>query len=220
MQKVRVFLILLGLCWFSGQGAVLFAQEEDEDTQDNDDIFVETDWDGYVSDLYSRGDKTFIISLGVIFPTVFLNNGNKIDHHFSPPVGGTGSLSYNYYLNSLFYIGGEIGVKFNYTLAKNTVFIIPMGLRAGVQFLLKRFEFPLFLVVGFAPQRYLNDSYAGLFIKGGTSAFFRFSPDWSFGLNIDWSWYPQWPKEDGKRVPSKDVYANMLGLTLSARYHF
>jgi hypothetical protein len=219
MQKVRVFLLLLVFCWFSGQGVVLFAQEEDEDDQD-DDAPLETDWDWYVTDTYSLGDQTFIISFGVIFPTVFLNNGHKIDHHFSPPVGGTLSLAYNYFLSSHFFLGGEIGVKFNYTLAKNTIFIIPIGLRAGVQFLFKRFEFPLFLVVGIAPQRYLNDSYAGLFLKGGGSAFFRFNPDWSFGLNVDWSWYPQWPKEDGRRIPSKDVYANMLGITLSARYHF
>jgi hypothetical protein len=218
MQKVRVFLLLLGLCWFSGQSAVLFAQEEGED--DNDDIPLETDWDKYVSDLYSWGDQTFTISLGVGFPTVFLNNGNKIDHHFSPPVGGVGTLAYNYFFSSYFFVGGEIGVKFYYTLAKNVIFFIPIGLRAGAQFVAGRFEFPLFMVVGLAPQRYLNDSYAGLFLKGGASVFFRFNPEWSFGLNIDWSWYPQWPKEDGKRVPSKDVDANILGITLSARYHF
>jgi hypothetical protein len=219
MQKVRFFLLLLGLCWFSGQGAVLFAQEEDEDDQDID-VPLETDWFDYVSDTYSRGDQTFNISLGVIFPTIFLNNGSKIDHNFSPPVGGAGTLAYNYYLSSLFFVGGEVSVQFNYTLGKNTVFIIPLGVRAGVQFVISRFEFPLFMVVGVAPQRYLNDGYAGLFLKGGASGFFRFNPDWSFGLNVDWSWYPQWPREDGSPVPSKNVDANVLGLTLSARYHF
>jgi hypothetical protein len=143
-----------------------------------------------------------------------------MNHNFSPPVGGVGTLAYTHFLSSLFFIGVEVNVKFNYTLAKNTLFIIPVGLRGGVQFLAGRFEFPLCMVIGFAAHRSLNDSYAGLFLKGGASAFFRFNPDWSFGLNVDWSWYPQWPKEDGVRVPSKDVYANMLGITLAARYHF
>jgi len=193
--------------------------QSDEDP-DYDDIPIETDWEGYISEAYSRGDQVFIISLGVIFPTVFINDGKIIDHHFNPPVGGTGSLAYSYFFGSHFYFGGEIGVKFNYTLGQNTVFIIPIGLRAGMQFVHRRFEFPLNLAIGVAPQRYLNLGYAGLFVKGGAAAFFRFNPDWSFGLNFDWSWYPQWPQEGGKPVPAKNVDGNIVGLTLSARYHF
>jgi hypothetical protein len=221
MRKVGLFLLLLGLCWFSGRGAFLYAQEED-DEEDTDDggASIETDWDGYVSDLYSQGDQTFTISLGVIFPTVFFNNTERIPHHFDPPVGGAGSLAYSFFLNGHFFMGAEIGVNFNYTLGQNTVFIIPIGIRTGWQFLLNRFEFPLTLVVGVVPQRYLNYSYTGMFIKGGASGFFRFSPDWSFGLNVDWCWYPQWPQENGKPVPDKNMYANILALTLAARYHF
>jgi hypothetical protein len=222
MQKVRFFLLLLGLCWFSGQGVLLYAQEEDDDEDYPDgDTSIETDWDGYISDLYSRGDQTFTISLGVIFPTVFHNyKPEKVDHHFSPPVGGAGSLAYTYFLGAHYFLGIEVGVNFNNTLAKGTVFIIPVGVRTGWQFILHRFEFPITLTVGAAPQRYLDNSYTGLFIKLEGSGFFRFSPEWSFGLNVDWNWYPQWPLENGKRTPAKDMYANIVGLTLAARYHF
>jgi hypothetical protein len=225
MQKARAFvmILLIGLAAFSGfYGQALHAQEEQEEEPDYGDekIPVESDWDGYMPNLYSKGDKTFSISAGVIFPVLFFNNGKLIDHHFSPPVGGSGSLAYNYFFGPHFNFGAEIGMMFNYTLAQNTVFIIPIGLRVGYQFVFRRFEFPLLMTIGFVPQRYLNDGYFGFFMKGGASAFYRFNPDWSFGLNVDWNWFPQWPMENGKPVPEKNMDGNIIGLTLSARYHF
>jgi hypothetical protein len=214
MRKVGFFFLLLGLCWFSGQG--IYAQEDDED----DEYPLDSDWDGYISDLYSRGDQTFSISLGVTFPIATLNNGKNVPHHFKPPVGGAGSLAYTYYLSSHFFGGVEVGVKFHYTLGENALFLIPIGLRMGGQFLIGRFEIPLHLTVGVAPQRYLDYSYVGFFLKGGFSVYFRFSPNWSFGITNEWGWYPEWPKENGVRVPKKDIDLIFTSVTLAARYHF
>jgi hypothetical protein len=217
MRKAPAFVMitLMGFCGFNGP--LLQAQEEDPGYEE--DIPLESGWDGYMPDLYARGDQTFTISLGVIFPTLFLNQGKPVDHHFNP-VGGTGSFAYNHFLGSHFNVGGEIGVMFNYTLAKNTIFIIPFGLRAGYHLRISRFEFPLNLTVGMAPQRYLDYNYLGFFMKGGAGAFYRFNPDWSFGLNVDWNWFPQWPRENDAFVPEKNMDGNIIGLTLSARYHF
>jgi hypothetical protein len=66
-----------------------------------------------------------------------------------------------------------------------------------------------------APQRYLDQGYLGFYLKGGASVYFRFNPDWSFGLNSNWYWLPQWTKD-----PSKNVDGNIVDLTLSVRYHF
>ena len=227
MQKVGFFLLLMGFCWFSGQGALLYAQEEEEEIEEeedspNEDISIETDWDGYVADLYSRGDQTFTISLGVIFPTVFYNYKPEIIKHNFFPVGGAGSLAYTHFLGAHYFVGVEIGVHFNYTLGENTIFFIPIVARTGWQFILHRFEFPISLAVGIAPQRYLMSMRydPGMVVKLGASGFFRFSPEWSFGLNADWNWYPQWPRKDGNRVPEEDMYANIVGITLAARYHF
>jgi len=228
MQKVRVFLLLLGLCWFSGQGAFLYAQEEEvEETEEEEeedapdrDISIETDWDGYMSDLYSSGDQTFTISAGVIFPTVFYDYKPEVITHNWFPVGGAGSLAYTRFLNSHFFLGIEIGVNVNLTLGQNNIFIVPIGVRTGWQFLLHRFEFPISLAVGIAPEKYLDYDYMGMFVKLGASGFFRFSPEWSFGLNADWNWYPQWPRQNDSPRPVKDIYANIVGVTLAARYHF
>jgi hypothetical protein len=221
MQKVFAMLLLLGLCLFFGHGVFLYAQEDwEEDPGYNEDTPFESDWEDYRPDLYTRGDQTFTISAGVIFPTLFFDaEGKRMDHKFSA-VGGAGSLAYTYFFGPHFFLGGEAGVNISSTEGENMIFIVPLGIRTGWQFILRRFEIPLTLVVGVAPQRYLNLGYAGLFVKGGVSVYYRFNPDWSFGVNADWFWYPQWPMEDGERVRSKDVDANIIGVTLSARYHF
>jgi len=197
-----IFLMLIGF------PILLFAQ-------DGDDPAVEPDWDFYTADLYTRGDQTFNISLGTVFPTVFVNQGKKIPHNFKPPVGGTGSLSYNYFLNSHIFVGGEIGGMFLSTLGGNTLYIIPVGIRGGYQFNFWRLEFPLALTVGMTWHRYLNMAYYGFYMKGGGSVFFRFNTDWSFGLNANWFWLPEWTED-----PKKNVDGNVIDLTLSARYHF
>jgi hypothetical protein len=178
--------------------------------QQNDD----PEWD-YYEDVNARGDQTFIISLGTIFPTIFRNGGETIKHNLTPPVGGTGSLAYNYYFFKQLYAGLEIAGMFINTKGSNTLFIIPIGLRGGWQFSLNRFEFPVTAVVGMVFHRYLGEGYFGLYLKGGAAAFYRVTNNWSFGINTNWYWFPQWTDDK-----AKDVYGNMIDLTLSARYHF
>ena len=214
MTKAKAFFLIV-LLWFSGFFTVpLHAQEEDYPDSDEDEVPIESDWGEYITSLYSLGDKIFNISLGVVFPTVFVHQGKSVDSNLFP-VGGTGSLSYCYFLNSNFFVGGEIGGIFNYTIANNTLFIIPIGFRLGYQFLIWKLEIPLFATIGIAPQRFLNQGYFGFFMKGGAGIYYRFSPDWSFGLNANWGWFPQWTKER-----EKNVHGNLVDLTLSARYHF
>jgi len=192
---------------------------DDNDSDDGSQIESD-DRNMYIPDKYSLGDQTVTISLGTVFPVLFFNNGDLIDHNITPPVGGVLSLAYSYFLGAHFFLGGEIGFLSAYTLGQNAVFIIPIGLRAGWQFVFRRFEFPLFAVIGIAPQRYLDLGYFGMYFKGAVSAYYRFHPKWSAGLIVDWSWYPQWPMKDGKRTPEKDIDGNFIGVILSARYHF
>ena len=200
-------LVLLVLMGFA---LPLVAQEVDSDPDDELPAIV---WDSYVPDVYRAGDKILTISAGVLFPTVFTGrglegNGSNIN------IGGMGSFVFSYFLTPRWFVGGELAGMFASTGGRNMVFIIPIGPRVGYQFVLGRFEFPLALMVGAAPQKYLDKGYFGLIIKPSASGFFRFNPDWSFGLNTSWWLLPQWP-ENGK-----NVLGNFLELTLSARYHF
>jgi hypothetical protein len=192
----------------------LGAQEEEEEPEEDIEIPIESEWSAYVPAFYAAGDQTFSINLGVIFPTVFTDNSGIIDHKLNV-LGGTGSLAYNYFLTPQLFIGGEIGGMFCGTIGKNMLFIVPMGIKIGYQFVLWRFEFPVSVLIGAAPQSYLKDGLIGFIAKPMASVFYRFSPDWSFGLNAEWWWVPQ-----KTRIPSQDVTGNFFGLTLSAAYHF
>jgi hypothetical protein len=208
--KFRTFflLMLLGVLLFP-----LAAQDSEEDTDSDDgevEIPIESDWPENPLEPYSPGDKIFGISLGPLFPLFFTGDSGVLPNNVG--IGGTLSLSYTYFLNSHLFVGGELGGMFASTKGKNNLFIVPMGLRAGYQFTLKRFEFPFSVMIGFAPQKYLEEGYFGFFAKPSASAFWRFNPDWSFGLNAAWWWVPQWAENT--------AHGNFMELTLSARYHF
>jgi hypothetical protein len=199
-RGLSLFLIIL-LC----AALPVFAQEEEPE-------LPEDPWSGVPSSLYTRGDKTFTISLGAVFPTLMYNGFSKAETNIKP--GGTGFLAFNYFLNSYLFIGAEVGGMFASTIGENMVYIISMGGKLGYQFVIKRFEFPVSLMIGFAPQQYENEDYGGFFLKPSAGVFWRFNTDWSFGLNTGWWWVPQWTDN------GPDAYGNFMDLTICARYHF
>jgi len=210
---VRFFFIILLISF----PVTLFAQQDDDPS-------IEDGWDDYFTDLYMRGDQTFIISLGTLFPTVFIGNvaasdedikKGVINPNFKPPVGGTGLLAYNYYLHPKFFVGGEVSGFFIPTLRGHTLFVVPLGLRAGTQFIFGRFEFPVSISLGMCWHTYLDYGYYGLYMKGTGAAYFRATSDWSFGLSTTWGWFPQWTSE-----PRQNVDGNFVYTMLTARYHF
>jgi len=187
----------------------LSAQESPDFDPDEGEI----QWDSYVPDLYMAGDKIFSITAGMTIPTVFTGKG--MDGKSSNiNIGGMGKLAYTYFFSPHFFFGGELQGMFAGTGGKNMIYIVPFGLHIGWQFVAGRFEFPLQLMSGAAPQKYNDDGYFGWIIKPGVSGFYRYDSDWSFGINANWWMLPQWPKND------KFVLGNFLEISLSARYHF
>jgi hypothetical protein len=128
-------------------------------------------------------------------------------------VGGFGSLAFNYFVTPKVFLGGELSGMFSATRGGNMLYLIPFGFRVGYQFLYRRFEFPVSLMIGAASQRYLEKGYFGPILKPGASVFWRYNPEWSFGLNSVWWFVPQWPRN------GNNSFGNFLELTLSARYH-
>jgi hypothetical protein len=216
MQSPRHLLVLLCLFFCVS----LYAQEGDDD-----DMPIESDWSGYSPNAYSRGDQTFNLNLGLVFP-LFYADTEKGVLPTKMNLGGMGTLSYNYFLNSHWFLGGELSGAFFSTEGKNNYFIVPMGFRAGYQFIFGRFEFPVSLMIGAAPQQRLGGSYFGLFAKPAASAFFRFHPDWSLGLSASFWWVPQWTgKRDdpGAADPHSgkiNVHGFFLEASIGVRYHF
>ena len=190
--------------------------------EDGGDPDYEQDWDVYSTDIYTKGDQIFVISLGTVFPVLFTGTDRntdekgKIDLKFTPPVGGTGLLSYLHYLHPRFFLGGEISGFFIRTQRENTMFVVPLGVVAGTQFIVKRFEFPIALSLGMAWHTYINNSYFGFYMKAAASAYFRIKTNWSFGITTAWSWYPEWIKDEKKH----NVNGHFVRTMVSARYHF
>jgi hypothetical protein len=204
---MRRSISIFAACFFFLFGVTLFAQEE----EGQDPPTIESDWDDFIITPYSPGDKTIVISLGLLFPVLFGGvDGNQ--HGIS--LGGTGSLAFNYFFTPHFFLGGEISGMFASSRRGNMLYIVPFGVRAGYQFWYSRFEFPISILIGAAPEKYLDKGYFGLALKPAASAFWRFNPEFSFGINAVWWVIPQWPKNN------YDAYGNFLELTLSARYHF
>ena len=178
----------------------------------------ESGWD-YEASRYAAGNMTFSMTLGVIFPVVFAGEGlsNEDQKIGLSTVGGSGTLAFNFFISPHIFVGAELSGMFNSTRGGNTLFIVPFGLRIGYQFIIGRFEFPISLMAGAAQQIYTDKRYFGFILKPGASIFWRFNPDWSFGLNSVWYFVPQWrPKDDYEQK----VNGNFVELTLSARYHF
>jgi hypothetical protein len=208
---VGVLLLLTGLSPLAAQDG-----EDDWDGGSGDEIPAD-DWTGFMPSLYSRGDQAFGISFGVVVPTVFASFDGEILPR-NTVIGGTGSLSYDYFFGAHFFVGGEVQGMFAPTLGDHMLFIIPINVRAGWQFIFKRFEFPLSLGIGFAAQQFRTSKsygYTGFFAKPRASAFFRFNPDWSFGINTAWWWVPQKVKNS-----SESVHGHFFEATLAVRYHF
>jgi hypothetical protein len=203
-RALSLFLLL----FFFTCGLNLFAQEG----VFPDDEFPAPEWDDIITVPYTRGDRNFIITMGILYPAYF--GGDVENNNHGLTLGGNLSLTFNYFLNHAVFLGGELCFSFTGTRGGNMLYMVPFGARIGYQFMFRRFEFPFSLMIGAAAQSYLGMGYFGPIVKPGASAYWRFSPDWSFGLNSYWWFVPQWPHN------GHDVYGNFMELTLSARYHF
>jgi hypothetical protein len=202
MRRAGAFILILLL----GFSALIAAQE---------DPSIETDWDDFSYDIFARGDQTFLVNFGLVFPTVFINQGENIGTAGWNTVGGTGSLIFNYYLTSYLFVGAEAAVMFISTVGKSTVFMIPIGARIGTQFIYDRFEFPIAATIGVVWQNFLTFSHFGLNFKLSGSALYRATNQWAFGLTTCWYFMPQWTG-----TPAQNVMGNFMDITLTARYHF
>jgi hypothetical protein len=207
----RVFSLLL-IVFFGC--ALVFTVPAQEDGG-GEEIPIESEWTGPLPGAYARGDIMFTMSAGALFPILFLDGSTKPAKAYNGQIkiGGVGTLGLNYFLTSDIFLGAEINGGFSKSV-NNLLFQFPFGVRAGYQFILRRFEFPVSLMIGMSSQTYLTKNYFGFFLKPEVAAYWRFNPDWSFGINVGWWWVPQWPKLG----PAYNRYGNFLDLTLSARY--
>ncbi len=150
----------------------------------------------------------------------FIKIGLMVNIPFNPKmpqlkIGGSGTLGYLRFLSSNFALGGDATFAYMTTIGDNILTYIPLMAKVMYQFSAGKFEFPITLGIGGAFQNYSTYTYFGLAIKPEIGAFFRYSPNWSFGLSTGLYILPQWCKE-----PSKNRTGFIMDAAITARYHF
>jgi hypothetical protein len=195
----------------------LFSQESGEE-DDDEAISIASEQAGLAS-VYSRGDRIFNIQLGLVFPLFYYDTDRgKIETNMK--MGGTASLGYTYFFTPHFFIGGEVSGMFAPTIGKNMYYSVPFGFRTGWQFILRRFEIPLSLMIGFAPQSYMDASYFGFFAKPSAGIYFRVNPEWSFGLQSAFWIVPQWSSKNELDNNTSSTHGFFWDISVGVRYHF
>ena len=221
-KLLRFSLILLMLLAALFVHAQYQENEDEDDDEDGGGINIESDW-SRAANLYNGGDQLFCINLGLVLPLFYADQSQGY-FKSQMKLGGFGALAYYYFLDPHWFLGGELGGMFASTVGQNMYYIVPFGIRGGYQFIWNRFEFPLSMMLGCAPQAHADLSYFGLFSKLGAGAFFRFNSDWSFGLNTGFWWVPQWTSKSRPDAANPNARRNIHGffweISLGVRYHF
>ncbi len=175
----------------------------------------EFDAEDFRSNINEPGDQFIKIGLMGVFP---MNFGGSFplfrDGQLS--TGGAGELGYHRFLSNFFALGVDISFGYNPTIGENIFTYVPIVIDATFQPTFKKFEFPITVGIGAAMESYLNRTYfPGLVLKGEVGAFYRVTASWSFGLEIE-SWFmPQWYSNS-----KYNDYGVFSSLAISARYHF
>ena len=176
---------------------------QEDDTITSDDSYIEDE--EFIYKMNQKGDQFIKIGLMVNIP-------------LKPPasqlkVGGSGTVGYMRLLNSNLAVGGDASFAYMTTVGENVFTCIPLMAKVMYQFTFHKFEFPITLGIGGAFQNYIGESYFGLIIKPEVGAFFRYSPDWSFGRDLGLNMMPQWTKDSS-------YFGVILDPGITARYHF
>ena len=211
--SILLFLVLLGTGMCFAQEAEAAIPDTENSAIPEEEITVpgDTSQDSYIEDeefiykMNQKGDQFIKVGLMVNIPLHPAATQLK--------VGGAGTLGYMRFLNSNLALGGDASFSYMTTVGKNVFTCIPLMAKVMYQFTAHKFEFPITLGIGGAFQNYIGESYFGLIIKPEVGAFFRYSPDWSFGVNVGWNMMPQWTKDSS-------YFGVIMDIGATVRYHF
>lgn len=166
--------------------------------------------------VYSLGDQTLRINLGLFAPLFFFGGG------YEPAkltLGGAGSLVWESYLTNTTTVGLEIGGSFSFTENRRTLFMLPIAARGSYIFSLYPFEIPVTVAAGMNFSRVAEAQKIDSFLKAGTGLHWNYSSQWAFGANLFYWFVPQIYTASSPAGSDATRYGNFLEITLSALYH-
>ncbi|MBB5227308.1 hypothetical protein DYE50_01090 [Treponema ruminis] len=195
-----------------------FADDDDADIYDDIDQGEEEDDDITLrtsGNINEAGDQYIKIGLMVTCP---LNFGGSFPLYKEGKLatGGAGMIGYHRFITNWWAAGINIYFGYHPTLGENIFTYIPFVVDTTFQPTFKKFEFPITLGVGAAMENYLSRTYfPGLVLRGAAGVFYRATPSWSFGVEGDCMYMPQWYSN-----PKYNDYGVFGSMLFTARYHF
>ena len=184
--------------------SISFLTAQNTDNEETPDDYYE----GISYKANGAGDQYIKIALMGMFP---LNFGDKLS------TGGAAEIGYHRFVSEYFALGFDVQFGYNPTIGSNMFTYVPMTFTGTFQPYIGNFEFPLTFGIGAALESYLNRNYfPGLILKGQAGFFYRVAESWSFGVESEYMYMPQW-YADHKEW---NDYGLFLSAGLIARYHF
>ncbi len=157
-------------------------------------------------ELNSYGDQTINVGLA----------GNYALLPYNLNWGGNIQLGYNFFIDSLFSIGGNINFNYHRTRGSNVFYNVPMMAKGSINLTAGRYEIPISISAGVTLQSYLTRFYFGPIAKPEIGFFYRTNSDWSIGVTLGTYLMPQFYIGH----PENNRFGTTVEAGLSIRYHF
>lgn len=170
----------------------------------------------------SLGDQSINISAGLSVPlkTTLLKNpagfsSGGTDSRIS--VGGTGILTYGFYLQPQVKLGLQLKGSFMRDINRNFLNLYSISFKGAYELQpTGRITIPLHLAVGIDFTDWKDEVVIDPVIRPGVGIYFDSDAEWSFGVDMMYSMIPQLKTADKQF----SAIGNFIDIVLAAEYHF
>lgn len=180
--------------------------DADEDWGNEDNDYKEPDFSVGAYQINTYGDQSIQVGLA----------GNYALSPRNLNWGGNISIGYNFFIDSLFSIGGNINFNYHQTRGSNVFYNVPLMAKGTLNLSIGRYEIPISFSAGIALQSYLTRFYFGPIAKPEIGLFYRTHSEWSVGVTLGTYLIPQY--YIGHRENNR--FGTTVEAGLSIRYHF
>lgn len=165
------------------------------------------------------GDQFIRIALGSNLPLNFPSVGKVFSEERKLSMGGFGYIGYQYFLTSMFSVGGEIGFGFNVSIGAHVYNFIPITSNFTFIPSVNQFEFPITLGIGFVTHTYAGLNYfPGLVVHPQAGVHYRINGSWSVGIDLGYLYMPQFNHLYDKTL--ENVHGQFFTTGLVVRHFF
>jgi hypothetical protein len=169
------------------------------------------------------GSQTFEIDLGLMVPLFSSDAAGTINPGGNLGLGGAGHIKWGAFVSQYLSFGVDLGgslVTGPNSFTNGTSFgLVNIGPHVTANFRLGNFQVPVFLSPAFSIMTYSTTTYLGFAVRPGVGLYYDVTPDWSFGLNLQYWWVPE--LYAGPTPPvSQNRFGNFLEISVSALYSF